>query len=70
LAESGIRSKDVPDIALDRHTLAGKKRGRGWAHFFDESSLLANTDTGELSPEPTLPDPYRDKARSVLVKGI
>jgi replication-associated recombination protein RarA len=67
LAERGI-AREVPDIALDKHTLEGKMRGRGWAHFFDESSLLANRETGELSSEPVLEDPYRDRARSVLVK--
>jgi replication-associated recombination protein RarA len=70
LAQSGIRSKEVPDIAIDKHTLAGKKRGRGWAHFFDESSLLADRETDELSSEPVLPDAYRDKARSVLVRRV
>jgi replication-associated recombination protein RarA len=68
LAEEGIRQKEIPDVALDKHTLAGKRRGRGFAHFFDESSLLADVETGELLPAPTMPDPYRDKARSVLVK--
>jgi replication-associated recombination protein RarA len=68
LAENGIRAKEVPDVSLDRHTLAGKKRGRGWEHFMDESSLLAHRETGELSSEPVLPDPYRERARSVLVK--
>ena len=68
LAEEGIRAKEVPSIALDKHTREGRKRGRGWAHFMDESSLLADRETGELSSEPVLPDPYRERARGVLVK--
>jgi hypothetical protein len=68
LAENGIRQKEIPDVALDKHTLVGKRRGRGWAHFFDESSLLADRETGELSPAPVLPDPYREKVRAILVK--
>jgi hypothetical protein len=67
LAENGIRSNEPADHVIDRYTLEGKKRGRGWAHFLDESSLLANRETGELSSEPVLPDPYREKARAVLV---
>ena len=33
-------SLPVPDFALDRHTVKGKMRGRGWEHFFQESSKL------------------------------
>jgi hypothetical protein len=68
LAENGIRSKEPAGWVIDRHTREGKRRGRGWAHFMDGSSLLADRETGELSSEPVLADPYRDKARSVLVK--
>ena len=32
----------IPDYALDRHTLRGKKRGRGWEHFFNEACKLEN----------------------------
>jgi hypothetical protein len=68
LAEEGIRAKEPGDWVIDKHTREGRRKGRGWAHFMDESSLLANRETGELSSEPVLPDPYRARARSVLVK--
>lgn len=32
--------KAIPDYALDKHTLKGKKMGRGWGHFFKEGTLL------------------------------
>jgi hypothetical protein len=38
--------REIPDVALDKHTLAGKRRGRGSAHFFDEATLLTDLDTG------------------------
>jgi hypothetical protein len=71
LADSGIRSKEPADWVIDKHTREGRRKGRGWAHFMDESSLLANRETGELSSEPVLPDPYRERARAALVpRGI
>jgi replication-associated recombination protein RarA len=30
----------VPDYALDRHTLEGKKMGRNWEHFFKDACKL------------------------------
>lgn len=32
----------IPDFALDKHTVAGKKMGRGFEHFFDEGCKLEN----------------------------
>lgn len=31
---------EVPDFALDRHTIRGKKMGRGLDHFLEEGTLL------------------------------
>jgi replication-associated recombination protein RarA len=59
-------TRPIPDIALDKHTAAGKRLGRGWDHFFDEAALLADPETGELSEAPTLPDRYRDRARKAM----
>lgn len=56
---------DVPDWALDKHTKAGRKLGRGEAHFWDDGSLLADHETGELSHAPHLPDPYRERAMAL-----
>jgi replication-associated recombination protein RarA len=44
----------IPDFALDQHTLAGKKLGRGLDHFRKEGAKLV--------PEPTAPDPYIEEA--------
>lgn len=35
-----MKPEDVPDWALDKHTSAGKKKGRGLAHFFEEGCHL------------------------------
>jgi len=57
----------IPDLALDKHTLAGKKRGRGWKHFFEEGSLLVDPATGELGDAPSgVPDAYRERARAAV----
>jgi replication-associated recombination protein RarA len=44
----------IPDWANDRHTLAGKKLGRGLDHFRKEGAKLV--------PPPTGDDPYEDEA--------
>ena len=33
---------EIPDYAYDKHTLKGKKEGKGIDHFFDEASKLNN----------------------------
>jgi replication-associated recombination protein RarA len=45
----------VPDFALDRHTSAGRKRCRGWKHFFGEGARLEN--------RADIPDPFEKIAR-------
>jgi replication-associated recombination protein RarA len=49
----------IPDYALDMHTLAGKKMGRGFDHFFSEGNKLKN--------EP-FENPYTEKAKEILSK--
>jgi replication-associated recombination protein RarA len=49
----------IPDYALDRHTLRGKKMGRGLEHFFSEGT--------KLSKEP-FENPYKKKAEQILIK--
>jgi replication-associated recombination protein RarA len=49
----------IPDYALDMHTLAGKKMGRGLEHFCSEGTKLSN--------EP-LENPYKEKAKEILIK--
>jgi replication-associated recombination protein RarA len=51
--------REVPDCALDRHTVRGRSMGRGVDHFFDEGSRLENVDEG-------IADPYRQKARAAM----
>ena len=36
---------DVPDYALDKHTLRGKQKGRGWEYFNTVSSQIENKTT-------------------------
>jgi replication-associated recombination protein RarA len=59
--------REIPDVALDKHTLAGKKRGRGWAHFFEEGTLL-NDRNGELSYAPHLEDEWRERAIEAVAR--
>jgi replication-associated recombination protein RarA len=51
--------RNIPDYALDKHTGAGRRLGRGVAHFFDEGIQLENTAN--------LDDPYRESARNTLI---
>jgi replication-associated recombination protein RarA len=59
-ASIGLRSllegyaPTIPDWANDKHTLAGRKAGRGIDHF--------RTEGAKLIPEPTEPDPYIEEA--------
>jgi hypothetical protein len=56
--------REIPDWALDKHTSRGWELGRGWKHFWDESTSLLDRKTGELVHEP-IPDPYRARAIKV-----
>jgi hypothetical protein len=68
MIDRGIRDRDIPDVALDKHTLAGKHMGRGMEHFYTQAALLADPETGELSTEGAFPDPYRAKAMKAQIK--
>lgn len=57
VAWSAQERREVPDEALDRHTLRGRKMGRGWDHFWSDASLLERHE-----PHP-LEDQYRALAR-------
>ena len=37
-----ITKAKIPDRAYDMHTLAGKRRGRGFEHFFNEAATVKN----------------------------
>jgi replication-associated recombination protein RarA len=47
---------EIPDFALDMHTLKGRRMGRGVDHFFDEGAKIENEAFGR--------DPYHDRART------
>jgi replication-associated recombination protein RarA len=50
---------EIPDHALDMHTVRGRRMGRGKQHFLD--------DAGRLEGE-TLPDPYFEEAASAWTR--
>ena len=50
---------EIPDYALDKHTMRGRRMKRGFEHFFTEGIKLEN--------EADLPDPYLEKAKQTLV---
>ena len=52
--------RPIPDYALDKHTGAGRRLGRGVEHFFDEGIQLAN--------RADLPDEYEKKAKETLLR--
>lgn len=58
----------VPDYAKDKHTDAGRRKGRtkknreGIDHFFDEGAVLANE-----TKQPELQDNYKESARAALL---
>jgi hypothetical protein len=37
-----VTKAKMPDRAYDMHTLEGKRRGRGFDHFFNEASTVKN----------------------------
>jgi replication-associated recombination protein RarA len=59
--EGDRQSREIPDYALDRHTAAGKRLGRGWPHFFDVGAHLENR--GDV------PDPFEEEGRAVRENG-
>ena len=48
--------RDIPDFALDMHTIKGHKLGRGVDHFFTEGAKIENVDLS------LLPDRYFKRA--------
>jgi replication-associated recombination protein RarA len=49
--------RDIPDHALDKHTLRGKQMGRGMEHFFSEGARLIQPVEREATD-----DPYAERA--------
>ncbi len=51
----------IPDCALDKHTVAGKRLRRGHEHFWTEGAKVNNAAK--------LEDPYYAKAKATRVDG-
>ena len=49
--------RPVPDFAFDKHNERGRKMKRGWGHFFEEGSKLADMTTSLTEME------YRELAK-------
>lgn len=61
-----VERREIPPEALDMHTLAGRKRGRGMEHFVAEASKLEEF-TGSLAE---LEDEYRSRVRVERVEKV
>jgi hypothetical protein len=68
-----VERREVLDVAKDKHTLSGKRMGRGWDHFWEEGTLLAQRNDEDrfdykadgldrLHTIPSVDDPYRERA--------
>jgi replication-associated recombination protein RarA len=55
--------RELPDVALDKHTGRGRRLRRGWAHFFEEGTQLSMHDIQPLE------EAYRAQARRLLEGG-
>ena len=60
-AKASGAKRPIPDYALDKHTVRGKRMGRGFAQWVDEGCKLANP--GEVA------DPYADQAQALWREG-
>ncbi|HEX5116533.1 MAG TPA: hypothetical protein VFW65_15160 [Pseudonocardiaceae bacterium] len=57
-----LRGPVIPDYAIDCHTEAGRKMGRGVAHFLDEGTIVTNQYEGA---DPT----FGDRVREIVSRG-
>lgn len=57
-----LRGPLIPDYALDVHTEAGRKMGRGVAHFLDEGTVITNQYEGA---DPT----FGERVRETVARG-
>lgn len=57
-----LRGPVIPDYALDVHTEAGRKLGRGVGHFLDEGTVITNEYEGA--------DPvFGERVREIVARG-
>jgi replication-associated recombination protein RarA len=59
-----VERREVPDEALDKHTLRGRRMGRGIEHFMDEASRLEQW----VRSLEALEEDYLDKARRLIAE--
>jgi replication-associated recombination protein RarA len=57
-----LRNPVIPDYALDVHTEAGRKMGRGMAHFLEEGTVIANQYPGADQT-------YGERVREIVARG-
>lgn len=57
-----LRDPVIPDYALDVHTEAGRKLGRGVAHFLEEGTVITNQYEGA---DPT----FGERVREIVARG-
>jgi replication-associated recombination protein RarA len=50
---------EIPDYAIDIHTLRGKMMGRGYKHFFEIGAQLSNE---------AIEDIYKETAKQIVLK--
>jgi replication-associated recombination protein RarA len=55
-----IAPPDFPDFVFDMHTIEGKKKGRGNAHFYEESAKIENDNLSVVPDEYEFRDFIRD----------
>lgn len=65
VAGENAERREIPDEAYDVHTREGRRRGRGWRFFYENSGLVADRETGELG-RGCLDDPYWERARATV----
>ena len=69
----GLEQREVPDVALDRHTRRGRQRGAGWDEFFDVGTILSPHADGEFGATQFTPShvwdlTYRQGPKKVVVE--
>ncbi|MFK4149680.1 hypothetical protein [Streptomyces sp. NPDC004065] len=57
-----LRGPVIPDYALDIHTEAGRKMGRGMAHFLTEGTVITN-------PYPGADPTFGERVREIVARG-
>lgn len=64
--EHDAQRRDIPDYALDMHTVRGKRRGRGIDHFLDDAAKVEPEAAEYLAVE----EKYRERVRLLYRNGV